>query len=331
MNALIDRHGRVHRDLRISLTDRCSLRCTYCMPADGVPWLKGPTLLTTDEIVRLVRIAVDLGVREVRLTGGEPLLRPDVLEVVRALSDIRSENGPLDLSLTTNGLRLPSMAAPLRDAGLNRVNISLDTLQRARFIELTRRDRLADTLAGIEAARAVGFAPIKLNALIMRGVNDDEIVDLVDFAVQRGLQMRFIEHMPLDGGHTWRREEMVTAEEVLSAITERFDVEPLGHDGSAPAETFRVVGTDATVGVIASVTRAFCDRCDRVRLTADGQFRNCLFATTESDLRTLMRDGADDARLAEAMIACVAAKKPGHGIDDPSFVQPARPMSAIGG
>ena len=331
MNALIDRHGRVHRDLRISLTDRCSLRCTYCMPADGVPWLKGPTLLTTDEIVRLVRIAVDLGVREVRLTGGEPLLRPDVLEVVRALSDIRSENGPLDLSLTTNGLRLPSMAAPLRDAGLNRVNISLDTLQRARFIELTRRDRLADTLAGIEAARAVGFAPIKLNALIMRGVNDDEIVDLVDFAVQRGLQMRFIEHMPLDGGHTWRREEMVTAEEVLAAITERFDVEPLGHDGSAPAETFRVVGTDATVGVIASVTRAFCDRCDRVRLTADGQFRNCLFATTESDLRTLMRDGADDARLAEAMIACVAAKKPGHGIDDPSFVQPARPMSAIGG
>src|SRR5690606_13251988 len=194
-----------------------------------------------------------------------------------------------------NGLRLPGLAAPLRDAGLDRVNISLDTLQRTRFIELTRRDRLADTLAGIEAARAVGFSPIKLNALIMRGVNDDEIADLVSFAVERGLQMRFIEHMPLDGGHTWRREEMVTAEEILAAISERFALEALGHDGAAPAETFRISGTDATVGVIASVTRAFCDRCDRVRLTADGQFRNCLFAHEESDLRTLMRSGADDA------------------------------------
>lgn len=331
MSALVDRYGRVHRDLRISLTDRCSLRCTYCMPADGVPWLAGSTLLTTDELVRLARVAVGLGVREVRLTGGEPLLRPDVVDVVAALAEIDTPEGPLDLSLTTNALRLPSLAAPLRDAGLDRVNISLDTLQRARFIELTRRDRLADTLAGIEAARAVGFAPIKLNALVMRGVNDDEIADLVEFAVERELQMRFIEHMPLDGGHTWRREEMVTAAEILAAVSERFELEALGHDGAAPAETFRIVGTDATVGVIASVTRAFCDRCDRVRLTADGQFRNCLFAHEESDLRTLMREGADDERLGEAMIACVARKKPGHGIDDPTFVQPSRPMSAIGG
>lgn len=331
MNALVDRYGRVHRDLRLSLTDRCSLRCTYCMPADGVPWLAGSTLLTTDELVRLAHVAVGLGVREVRLTGGEPLLRPDVVDVVAALAELKTPDGPLDLSLTTNALRLPSLAAPLRDAGLDRVNISLDTLQRARFIELTRRDRLADTLAGIEAARAVGFAPIKLNALIMRGVNDDEIADLVTFAVERRLQMRFIEHMPLDGGHTWRREEMVTAEEILAAVSARFSLTGLGHDGAAPAETFAIEGTDATVGVIASVTRAFCDRCDRVRLTADGQFRNCLFAHEESDLRTLMREGASDERLAEAMIACVARKKPGHGIDDPTFVQPSRPMSAIGG
>ncbi|WP_062299204.1 GTP 3',8-cyclase MoaA [Demequina maris] len=329
--ALIDRFGRVHRDLRISLTDRCSLRCTYCMPADGVPWLASSTLLTTEELVRLARVAVSLGVREIRLTGGEPLLRPDVVDVVAALAELRGPDGPLDLSLTTNALRLPALAAPLRDAGLARVNISLDTLLRSRFIELTRRDRLADTLAGIEAARAVGFSPVKLNALVMRGVNDDEIGDLVAFAVERGLEMRFIEHMPLDGGHTWRREEMVTGEEILAAVSARYELEALGHDGSAPASQFRIVGTPSTVGVIASVTRAFCDRCDRVRLTADGQFRNCLFAHDESDLRTLMREGADDARLAEAMQACVSLKKPGHGIDDPSFVQPSRPMSAIGG
>jgi cyclic pyranopterin phosphate synthase len=331
MNQLIDRYGREHRDLRISLTDRCSLRCTYCMPADGVPWLASATLLTTDELVRLASVAVSLGVREVRLTGGEPLLRPGIVDVVSELAQINTPDGPLDLSLTTNALRLPSLAAPLRDAGLSRVNISLDTLQRSRFIELTRRDRLADTLAGIEAARAVGFAPIKLNALIMRGVNEDEIADLVEFAVDRGLQMRFIEHMPLDAGHTWRREEMVTAGEILSAIAERFDIAPRGAQGSAPAEEWSIAGSDVSVGVIASVTRTFCERCDRVRLTADGQFRNCLFAHEESDLRTLMRDGADDDRIAQAMIACVATKRPGHGIDDPTFVQPDRPMSAIGG
>lgn len=331
MSALVDRYGRAHRDLRVSLTDRCSLRCTYCMPADGVPWLASSTLLTTPELVRLTRIAVDLGVRELRLTGGEPLLRPDVVDVVRELAALRTPDGPLEISLTTNALRLPALAADLRDAGLARVNISLDTLQRARFVELTRRDRLAQTLAGIEAARVVGFSPIKLNALIMRGVNDDEVVDLVDFALERGLQLRFIEHMPLDAGHTWRREQMVTREEILAAILARYELESLGHDGAAPAETFRVAGSEVTIGVIASVTQAFCNRCDRVRLTADGQFRNCLFAHEESDLRTLLREGASDERIGEAMIACVARKQPGHGIDDPSFVQPVRPMSAIGG
>lgn len=336
MTMLVDRYGRQHRDLRLSLTDRCSLRCTYCMPADGVPWLASSGLLTTEELVRLTRIAVDLGVREVRLTGGEPLLRPDVVAVVAALAAIDTPDGPLDLSLTTNALRLPALAAPLRDAGLHRVNISLDTLQRARFIELTRRDRLAETLAGIEAARAVGYAPIKLNALIMRGVNDDEIADLVDFAVERGLHMRFIEHMPLDAGHTWRREEMVTGEHILAAVSERFALVPRIEQGSSPAQEWDVRGASSgeepvSVGIIASVTRAFCDRCDRVRLTADGQFRNCLFAHEESDLRALLRDGADDARIAQAMIACVARKQAGHGIDGPGFVQPARPMSAIGG
>lgn len=328
---LVDKFGRVHRDLRVSLTDRCSLRCTYCMPADGVPWLKGPTLLTTDEMVRIVRVGVSLGVTGVRLTGGEPLLRPDVVDVVRALAAVEGPEGPLDLSLTTNGLRLPALAAPLRDAGLNRVNISLDTLQRARFVELTRRDRLADTLAGIEAARAVGFEPIKINSLIMRGVNDDEVADLVRFAVERGLHQRFIEHMPLDAGHTWDRTDMVTGEEILRQVAERFTLSEGAARGSSPAEEWLIDGGPSTLGVIASVTRPFCDACDRVRLTADGQFRNCLFAHDESDLRTLMRSGADDERLADAMRASVASKRPGHGIDDPTFVQPRRPMSAIGG
>ncbi len=328
---LVDRFGRVHRDLRVSLTDRCSLRCTYCMPADGVPWLKSDTLLTTDEMVRLVRVAVGLGVTGVRLTGGEPLLRPDVVDVVRSLATIDGPEGPLDLSLTTNALRLPALAAPLRDAGLARVNISLDTLQRSRFIELTRRDRLADTLAGIEAARVVGFAPIKINSLIMRGVNDDEVGDIVQFAAERGLHARFIEHMPLDAGHTWNRTEMVTGAEILEQVAARFSLRPGAPRGSSPAEEWIIDDGPSTLGVIASVTRPFCDKCDRVRLTADGQFRNCLFAHEESDLRTLMREGADDARLAAAMQASVATKRPGHGIDDPSFVQPRRPMSAIGG
>lgn len=328
---LVDKFGRVHRDLRVSLTDRCSLRCTYCMPADGVPWIKSDTLLTTDEMVRLVRVAVGLGVTGVRLTGGEPLLRPDVVGVVRSLATIDGPEGPLDLSLTTNALRLPALAAPLRDAGLARVNISLDTLQRARFIELTRRDRLADTLAGIEAARVVGFAPIKINSLIMRGINDDEVGDIVQFAAERGLHARFIEHMPLDAGHTWDRTEMVTGAEILEHVAARFSLTPGAPRGSSPAEEWIIDDGPSTLGVIASVTRPFCDNCDRVRLTADGQFRNCLFAHEESDLRTLMREGADDARLASAMQASVASKRPGHGIDDPSFVQPRRPMSAIGG
>lgn len=331
--ALVDTYGRVHRDLRVSLTDRCSLRCTYCLPAEGVPWLPGPSLMTTDELVRLARIAVSLGISEIRLTGGEPLLRPDVVDVVARMSALRASHVPHgpDVSLTTNALRLPALAQPLADAGLSRVNISLDTLRRDRFRELTRRDRLIDTLAGIAAADAAGFAPIKLNAVVMRGVNDDEMTDLVRFAIARGYEMRFIEQMPLDAGHVWSRARMVTGAEILAALRAAFDLTPVAGRGAAPAERWFVDGGPATVGVIASVTAPFCGACDRVRLTADGKVRSCLFARTETDLGALLRAGAADIEIAGALRACLHAKLPGHGIDDPTFLQPERPMNAIGG
>ncbi len=333
---LTDRFGRVHRDLRISLTDRCSLRCTYCMPADGVPWLARSTMLTTDEIVQVARVGVENGITEIRLTGGEPLLRVDVVDVVRRLTALTGPDGRSpEVSLTTNALRLPALASPLRDAGLTRVNISLDTLDRARFISLTRRDRLVETLAGIAAADAAGLQPVKLNAVAMRGVNDDEVVALTRFAVDRGYQMRFIEQMPLDGGHTWDRTEMVTQAEILERLNAEFALTEVPGRGAAPAELWTVNGGPATVGVIASVTAPFCGSCDRLRLTADGQLRACLFSQGETDVRSLVRaDGpaADiDAAIADAYRRCLAGKKAGHDIDDPSFLQPTRPMSAIGG
>lgn len=328
---LVDRFGRVHRDLRISLTDRCSLRCTYCMPAEGVPWLPGATLLTTAELVRIASVAVAHGVTEIRLTGGEPLLRPDVVDVVAALAALDGPEGSPEISLTTNALRLPALATPLADAGLARVNISIDTLRRERFRDLTRRDRLTDTLAGIAAADAAGFRPIKLNAVAMRGVNDDELVDLVRYAVDRGYEMRFIEQMPLDAGHTWARRTMVTGTEILERLAEAFTLTEIPGRGSAPAERWLVDGGPSTVGVIRSVSAPFCGACDRVRLTADGQLRSCLFARTETDLRTVLREGGSDADLEAAIRTCLAGKQPGHGIDDPTFLQPDRPMSAIGG
>lgn len=331
MSTLVDRFGRVHRDLRISLTDRCSLRCTYCMPAEGVPWLPGATMLTTDELVRIAAVAVQLGVTEMRLTGGEPLLRPDAVDTVRRLVALRGPDGPPEISLTTNALRLPALAQPLRDAGLTRINVSLDTLDRERFTALTRRDRLVQTLAGLAAADAAGLAPIKLNAVVMRGVNDDEVVDLVRFAVAHGYEMRFIEQMPLDAGHTWDRTAMVTQAEILARLRTAFDLTEVPGRGSAPAERWYVDGGPATVGVIASVTAPFCGACDRLRLTADGHLRACLFARTETDLRTLLREGADDETLAAAVRTCLAGKRAGHDIDDPRFLQPDRPMSAIGG
>ncbi|WP_051393050.1 GTP 3',8-cyclase MoaA [Glycomyces arizonensis] len=340
--ALRDRHGRVATDLRVSLTDRCNLRCTYCMPEAGLPWLPKPTLLDDDEVIRLVGIAVrDLGVREVRFTGGEPLLRPGLPGIVAAVAKLDPRP---EISLTTNAIGLDRIAGPLVEAGLDRVNVSLDTLDPGRFKELAKRDRLDATLRGLEAAAASGLAPIKINTVLMRGVNDDEAPELLRFAIEHGYQLRFIEQMPLDAGGVWRREEMVTAAEILESLRGEFDLTPdPAHRGSAPAETWLVDGASAKdgssakdggpvkVGVIGSVTRPFCGDCDRTRLTADGQVRNCLFARGETDLRGLVRSGADDAAIAERWREAMWGKLPGHGIDDPSFLQPARPMSAIGG
>ncbi|MFB7369779.1 GTP 3',8-cyclase MoaA [Streptomyces sp. NPDC056222] len=326
---LLDRFGRVHTDLRLSLTDRCNLRCAYCMPAEGLDWLPRTELLTDDEVVRLVRIGtMRLGITEVRLTGGEPLLRRGLPGLVARLSALTPAP---ELSLTTNGIGLARCATALREAGLSRLNVSLDTLRPERFAEITRRDRLADVLEGLRAARAAGLAPVKVNAVPVRGVNDDEIPDLVAFAVEHGYRMRFIESMPLDAQGAWDRDRMVTAEEILDRIGERFALTPIGREGNAPAEEWWIEGTDSVVGVIASVTRPFCGTCDRVRITADGQLRNCLFATEESDLRGLLRGGADDAAIEAAWRASMAGKGPGHAIDSAGFRRPARPMSAIGG
>ncbi|WP_051326087.1 GTP 3',8-cyclase MoaA [Glycomyces tenuis] len=328
--ALRDRHGRTATDLRVSLTDRCNLRCTYCMPEAGLPWLPKPTLLTDDEVIRLVGVAVEeLGVREVRFTGGEPLLRPGLPGIVAAVAKL--EPRP-EISLTTNAIGLDRLAGALVEAGLDRVNVSLDTLEPERFEALAKRDRLAATLRGLEAAAASGLAPVKINTVLMRGVNDDEAPELLRFAVDHGYQLRFIEQMPLDAAGVWRREEMVTAAEILDSLRTVFELVPdPAHRGSAPAETWLVDGGPAKVGVIGSVTRPFCGDCDRTRLTADGQIRNCLFARGETDLRGLVRSGADDAAIAERWREAMWGKLPGHGIDDPSFLQPARPMSAIGG
>lgn len=324
---LVDAFGRVHSDLRVSLTDRCSLRCTYCMPAEGLPWLPGAQMLSTPELLRLVRLAVDLGIDSVRLTGGEPLLRPDLIEVVAGIAAM-----DVEVSMTTNGLRLPGLAAPLRDAGLRRVNISLDTLDRNTFRAMTHRDRLVDTLAGIHAAQVAGLEPVKINTVLLRGVNDHEAPDLLRWAIGEGLHLRFIEQMPLDPQHGWRRDEMVTADEILAALTGAgFQLTPIDDPGPAPARRWDVNGGLATVGIVASVTRPFCGTCNRLRLTADGQWRNCLFAIGETDLREPMRAGCDDDQLRRLMVAGVTDKKPGHGIDDPAFLQPPRPMSAIGG
>ena len=329
---LTDSYGRVHRDLRVSLTDRCNLRCTYCMPAEGVPWTPTPELLTTDELLRIVDVAVGAGITEVRLTGGEPLLRPDIVDVVRGIAAMTTGEGEtVEVSMTTNALRLPRLAGPLRDAGLTRVNISLDTLRPDRFLQMARRDRFADTLTGIQAADDAGFHPLKLNTVLLRGVNDDEAVDLLRWAVERGYELRFIEQMPLDGGHVWQRSEMITGAEILAMLREEFELTEVPGRGAAPAERFLVDGGPATVGVIASVTMPFCGACDRLRLTSDGQLRSCLFARGETDLRTPLRDGSSEEEITALIHACLAGKLPGHGINEPGFLQPPRPMSAIGG
>lgn len=328
---LVDAYGRVATDLRVSLTDKCNLRCTYCMPAEGLDWLPKPELLTDDEIVRLITIGVErLGITEVRYTGGEPLLRrglPGVIERVSALAPRPKQ------SVTTNGLALTKLAPALKAAGLDRVNVSLDTLDPERFHTLTRRDRHHDVVAGMAAAADAGLAPVKVNAVLMRGVNDDEAAALLSWCLERGYELRFIEQMPLDAQHGWKRDQMVTADEILRDLAAAFRLTPEGdaERGSAPAERWLVDGGPGRVGVIGTVTRPFCGACDRTRLTADGQIRNCLFAREESDLRAALRGGASDEEIADRWRVAMATKKAGAGIDDPTFLQPSRPMSAIGG
>ncbi|MFC8681258.1 GTP 3',8-cyclase MoaA [Microbacterium ureisolvens] len=332
---LVDSHGRVHRDLRISLTDRCSLRCTYCMPEQGNEWLAKSSILTVDEIVRVAQVAAADGITTFRLTGGEPLLRTDIVEVVARLAGLTGpDGGGVEVAMTTNGIRLPQLLPGLIAAGLSRVNISLDTLDRDRFAALTRRDRLEDVLAGIAAAAASGLRPVKLNAVAMRGVNDDELVQLVQFAIDQDVQLRFIEQMPLDAGHTWDRARMVTQHEILDTLSRRWTLTEVPGRGGAPAARWLLDGGPHTVGVIASVTAPFCGDCDRLRLTADGQLRNCLFSTTEYDLLPTLRTPTDtslDAGIDRMLRACVKGKLPGHAINDPAFLQPARGMNAIGG
>ncbi|HWJ67290.1 MAG TPA: GTP 3',8-cyclase MoaA [Nocardioides sp.] len=330
MQPLIDQHGRIATDLRVSLTDRCNLRCTYCMPAEGLDWLPTEQQLTDAEVVRLIGVAVQhLGVQEIRFTGGEPLVRRGLVDIVR---QVRALDADVEMSITSNALGLARMAGSLAEAGLNRVNISLDTIRQDTFHEITRRDRFQDVVDGLAAAEAAGLGPVKVNAVLLRGVNDDQAPELLGWCLDRGYQLRFIEQMPLDAQHGWDREQMVTADEIFASLSTRFTLTPASEPrGSAPAELFHVDGGPATVGVIASVTRPFCGDCDRVRLTADGQVRNCLFARSESDLRVAMRGGATDEELADRWRTAMWGKAAGHGIDDPTFLQPDRPMSAIGG
>ncbi|MBA8794225.1 cyclic pyranopterin phosphate synthase [Friedmanniella endophytica] len=330
---LRDSFGRVATDLRVSLTDRCNLRCDYCMPAEGLDWLAREELLTDDEIVRLIGLAVQrLGIRTVRLTGGEPLLRRGLEPLVAAIAALTPRPA---IALTTNGIGLAARAEGLAAAGVDRINISLDTLDPDLFQRITRRPRHADVLAGVAAARAAGLDPVKINAVLLRGVNEHEAWPLLAWAMETGVQLRFIEQMPLDAQHGWRRSTMITAAEIRARLSEHVELVEDPADqlarGSAPAELFRVAGTEHRVGIIAAVSAPFCGACDRVRLTADGQLRNCLFAREESDLRAPLRAGADDDALVERWLAAVATKRAGHGIDDPTFLQPDRPMSAIGG
>ena len=327
---LLDRYGRAATDLRVSLTDRCNLRCSYCMPAEGLDWLPAPEVLTDDEVVRLIDIAVThLGVSEVRFTGGEPLIRRGFADIVARTARLRPRP---QMAVTTNGLGLDKVAGALAAAGLDRVNVSLDTIRPDTFMAITRRDRFHDVVKGLAAAADAGLTPVKINAVLLRGHNEDQAPELLRWCIERGYDLRFIEQMPLDAQHSWSREQMITADEILASLRSEFDLSDHPDDrGSAPAELFVVDGGPSTVGVIASVTRPFCGDCDRVRLTADGQVRNCLFAREESDLRTAIRTGASDSELADRWRIAMWSKRPGHGIDDESFLQPVRSMSAIGG
>jgi cyclic pyranopterin phosphate synthase len=323
---LVDSYGRVHTDLRISVTDRCNFRCTYCMPEEGLQWLPREDVLTFEELERVARVLVERhGIRSIRLTGGEPTVRAHLPVLVGKLAAL-----PVDLALTTNGATLRTVAPGLAAAGLGRINVSLDTLDPERFAELTRRDQLADVLDGIDAALEAGLAPVKVNAVVIRGVNDGEVVDLARYGRDRGVTVRFIEWMPLDAEDAWSGEQVVTQAEIVAAIDAVFPLEPIAR-GSEPAERFRYLDGRGEVGVIPSVTRPFCETCDRIRLTADGQLRSCLFSLEDHDLRGILRSGASDDELSDAIEACVAVKWAGHAIGQVQFVRPRRSMSQIGG
>jgi GTP 3',8-cyclase len=337
---LVDPFGRTIRDLRISVTDRCNFRCTYCMPEEGMVWVPRSEVLTFEEIERLSRIFVErFEVDGLRLTGGEPTVRAHLPVLVGKLAKLRvpaASASPLagkapDLSLTTNGATFRLVAHELRDAGLDRVNISLDTLRADRFVQMTRRDELVRVLDGIEAAKEAGFSPVKINAVVQRGVNDDEIIDLARFGRDNDVEVRFIEFMPLDASGHWVNDQVVTQDEIVAVIHAEFPLEQMTSRGAAPADRWRYLDGRGTVGVIPSVSKPFCGDCDRVRVTADGQFRTCLFATTEFDFRKLMRDGADDDAVASEIQRAVGTKWAGHQINQVSFVRPKRTMSQIGG
>jgi len=327
VDPLIDSFGRIADDLRVSVTDRCNLRCGYCMPPEGMPWLPRSEILTYEEIDRLVGVFMALGVRTIRLTGGEPLARRDLAILVAMLS----ERAVPDLSLTTNGVLLAEHADTLARAGLRRVNVSVDSLLRHRFAEMTRRDALDRVMEGLRAAESAGLTPIKLNCVVVRGTNDDEVVDFARFARETGYEVRFIEFMPLDAQGAWTRDAVVPSREVLDRIDAAYPIEPVRH-GPEPATMWRFRdGARGAVGVIASVSEPFCSSCNRIRITADGQFRTCLFALEETDLRALLRDGATDHQIADVVRAAVAGKWAGHKINDDDFARPARSMSLIGG
>ncbi len=324
---LTDRFDRVADDLRVSVTDRCNFRCTYCMPPEGLPWLPRSEILSYEEIDRLVGVFLSLGVHTVRLTGGEPLVRRDLPVLVEMLAG----RGVPDLSMTTNGVLLSAQAGALARAGLRRINVSVDSLLRHRFAEMTRRDALDQVMEGLRAAEDAGLGPIKLNCVVIRGTNDDEVSDFARFARSSGTQVRFIEFMPLDADRGWERDRVVPSADVLATIDAAFPLEPIDH-GPEPATLYRFAdGAPGAVGVIPSVTEPFCASCNRIRLTADGQLRNCLFALDETDLRGLLRGGASDDEIADAIRAGVSSKWAGHRINEADFKRPARSMSMIGG
>ncbi|MCI2975098.1 MAG: GTP 3',8-cyclase MoaA [Ferrimicrobium sp.] len=329
---LIDSYGREIRDLRISVTDRCNFRCTYCLPEEGIEWLPRHDLLTFEEITEISRVFTErFYIESIRLTGGEPTVRAQLPRLVGMLAGLRNHEGnKINLSLTTNGVTLPLIAEPLREAGLDRINISLDTLRADRFLQITRRPQFERVLEGIEAAQAVGFAPIKLNVVAMQGVNDDEIVDFARFGREHDLQVRFIEFMPLDGSNAWERTDVLSAAEILAQIDRVFPVEE-PQRGTAPATTYRYRDGQGSFGIIPTVTQPFCGDCDRVRLSADGKIRTCLFALDEHDLRMMLRAGASTQELATQIEAIIATKWAGHSIGRVNFIRPPKSMSQIGG